>query len=193
MHPLLERQELLHREATKLLEEVILPILKNFGEVVVGGSYAYKLLNHPDIDLDVVNPNVTKEIYGELCARLISLASTKDFETCDRVAFPHTHPGDRPTGYWIAPNIYFGNSLWKLDIWFQKPEWYTGDTNKYQQKLLGLDDEKRITILSLKEELKSEGVYGVGKEFLSVDVYDGVLDIGVKTVAELRECLKRGV
>ena len=58
MHPLLQRQESLHKEATRLLDEVVYPILNKFGEVKIGGSYVYQLLNHPDIDLDVVTPDL---------------------------------------------------------------------------------------------------------------------------------------
>ena len=77
--------------------------------------------------------------------------------------------------------------MWKIDIWLQKPESYTGDTHKYASELLSLEDDKRITILSLKEELFNKGMYGVGKEFLSVDVYEGVLRGNVITIDELQD------
>ena len=187
MHALLIKQERLHTEATELLEQVVYPILKEFGEVSVGGTYVYKLLNHPDIDLDVINPNLTKEMYVDLCTTLITLPVCSGFKTTDRVHYPHSHIVDRPTGYWLCPEIHFEENTWKLDIWFQIPEWNTGNSNSYEKKLAMLNDEDRISILSLKEELLSKGIYGIGREFQSVDVYDTVLGGGVKTISNLRE------
>ena len=186
MHLLLEKQNDLHEEATKLLENIIYPILKPFGTVGIGGSYVYRLLNHPDIDLDVVTPDLTKELYAELCSKFIALEQVSRFRTSDRVNYGHTHKGDRPTGYWISPEINFGKNVWELDIWLQIPEWNTGNTNAYYEKLKNITDEQKITILSLKEKLISDGLYGVGHEFQSVDVYDGVLDKNIKTIEELR-------
>lgn len=186
-HPLLEKQNVLHAKASSLLEEVLFPILKKYGDISVGGSYAYKLLNHPDIDIDIVNEDCSKELFVALCAELISLEYTSKFTSTDRVHYPHIHPGKRPTGYWVAPTIHFDDTLWKIDIWLQKPEWHTGDTNRYADEFARVDDETRITILSLKQELIEKKLYGVGNEFVSVDVYEGVLRGAVKTVDELRD------
>lgn len=187
MHTLLQKQNILNNEATELLEQVLLPILKQCGDVLVGGSYSYKLLNHPDLDIDIINIDTTKDLFAELCRKLIALPNTSKFKSGDRVNFPHTHSSKRPIGYWISPDINFGNNIWKLDIWLQKPEWHTGDTNRYEQELLHVTDEKRTVILLLKEKLMSKNLYGVGREFLSVDVYEGVLRGNVKTVDELRQ------
>jgi len=193
MHPLLQRQNELHTEAAALLEQVLLPILTQYGEVSVGGSYAYKLLNHPDLDIDIINGNATKALFAELSAELIVLQHTSKFKCGDRVDYPHTHLGKRPFGYWVSPEINFGDNVWRLDIWLQKPEWHTGDTNRFEQELLNIDDEKRVIILSLKEELLSKDLYGVGKEFSSVDVYEGVLRNDVQTVDELRRHLVKSL
>jgi hypothetical protein len=189
MHPLLQKQADLHREASALLEQVLLPLLNQYGDVLVGGSYSYQLLNYPDLDIDVVNANMAKDVFAKLSAELIGLSYTSKFKSADRVGFPHHHSAPRPFGYWLSPDINFGDNVWKLDIWLQKPEWHTGDTNRYEKELLNVGDEKRINILSLKEELISKNLYGVGKEYNSVNVYDGVLKGDVKTVDQLRHFL----
>jgi hypothetical protein len=189
MHPLLQKQNTLHSEASVLLEKILLPILEQYGKVSVGGSYSYKLLNYPDLDIDVVSEEISKDLFAKLSGELIKLDYTSKFKSGDRVNYPHTHSGKRPFGYWVSPDINFDNNVWKLDIWLQKPEWNTGDTNRYAQELLTISDEQRIAILSLKEELIERNLYGVGKEFISVDVYDGVLRGDVKTVDELRNFL----
>lgn len=188
MHPLLQKQDELHKEATSLLE-TLLPILEQYGKVSVGGSYSYKLLYYPDLDIDVVIDDATKDLFAKLSSELIKLKATSKFKSGDRVNFPHAHSSKRPFGYWISPDINFGDNVWKLDIWLQTPEWHTGDTNRYSEELLNIGDDKRIDILSLKQELIEKNLYGVGKEFQSVDVYEGILRGNVKTVDELRNFL----
>lgn len=189
MHPLLQKQNDLKDEATLLLEKTLLPILEQYGKVSIGGSYSYKLLNYPDLDIDVVNEDVSKDLFAKLSGEFIKLDCTSKFKSADRVNYPHIHSEKRPFGYWVSPDINFGDNVWKLDIWLQKPEWHTGDTNRYAEELLTISDEQRIAILSLKEELIEKNLYGVGKEFISVDVYEGVLRGDVKTVDELRNFL----
>ncbi len=192
MHPLLTKQNELHAEATQLITEILNPTLAEFGEVTIGGSYVYKLLNYPDVDIDVVSPHASREMYAELCKKLLLLPQVSVLKTKDRVAFPHEHRGDRPTGYWIAPHIVYGEHTWTVDIWFLKPEHYTGKTARYAERLNQIGDEDRIVILSLKEQLIAEGCYGVGKEFESIHIYDAVLDKGVRSVEELRSLGKAG-
>jgi hypothetical protein len=189
MHPLLQKQNALHDEASLLLEKTLLPILEQYGMVSVGGSYSYKLLNYPDLDIDVVSEDASKDLFAKLSGELIKLDYTSKFKSGDRVDYPHTHTGKRPFGYWVSPDINFGENIWKLDIWLQKPEWYTRDTNRYVEELVTLSDEQRIAILSLKDELTEKNLYGVGKEFISVDVYEGVLRGDVTTIDELRNFL----
>lgn len=192
MHPLLQKQDKLHREASALLQEVLLPTLQKYGTVTVGGSYSYKLLNYPDLDIDIVGEDVSKESFAHLCEELIRLPSTAKFKSADRVHFPHQNQSDRPFGFWLSPEINFGGHVWSVDVWFQKPEWHTGNTSRYEEELLNISDEKRTAILALKEELIAKKLYGVGKEFLSVNVYDGVLRGGVVTLEELRDFLNQG-
>lgn len=185
MHSLLERQERLHAEATILLTDIVLPILKNYGKSIVGGSYSYNLLYQPDLDIDVLNGSLEKDLFIKLCTEFLALQNVSKFKSADRVVHPHTHGTKRPFGYWISPEIHFNNTVWTLDIWFQKPKWYTGDTSRYAQELSELSEKRRITILSLKEELIQQNLYGIGKKYTSVDVYEAVLRQNIETVAEL--------
>ncbi len=185
MHPLLQTQQLLHDEATLIIESLLLPILTPYGDVTIGGSYAYQLLSHPDIDIDLVSEVADKTMFAQIVAQLIALPHTSKCTTGDRVNFPHQHPGTRPTGFWISPELHWDDRVWKLDIWLQRPAWHTGQTNHYQNALRTVDDATRVTILSLKEELRAAGRYGVGKDFCSADVYEGVLKGNVTSVSDL--------
>jgi hypothetical protein len=53
------------------------------------------------------------------------------------------------------------------------------------EELLALPEEKRILILSLKDELRARKIYGVGKDFESADVYEAVLHNNVNNFDEL--------
>lgn len=187
MHPLLQKQEELHAEAARLLNEVVFPIVQQYGTVTVGGSYLYKLLSYPDIDIDIVYTDLVKEMYVTLCKEFLSHDAVSSLKTADRVTYPHAHNSGRPMGYWLAPGIHYGGNVWNIDIWLQKPEWYTGDTARFAVQCATLNDEKRITVLSLKEELRKQGIYGIGKEFQSVDVYEAVINADAETMENLRQ------
>ncbi|QQR64708.1 hypothetical protein IPH92_04065 [Candidatus Kaiserbacteria bacterium] len=184
IHPLLQKQDELFTEATQLLQQIIIPTFSEFGNVIIGGSYVYRLLTYPDIDIDIVSDDVSDVTYKKLCDKVTSLDSVSEFKTLDRTERPVI--GTRPKGYWLSPKIQYGNNLWNIDIWFQKPEWNTGNTLMYKDALLKISDEQRIVILTLKNELRENDLYGVGKEFQSVDVYDAVLNSGAYTLEMLR-------
>jgi hypothetical protein len=38
MHPLLQKQNTLHSEASVLLEKILLPVLEQYGKVSIGGT-----------------------------------------------------------------------------------------------------------------------------------------------------------
>lgn len=186
MHPLLIEQQRLHTEGTQLLEETLIPTLKKFGDLHLEGSYVYKLLAHPDIDIAVLNPDVSRELFASLASEILKLPIVSKFRANDKVLFQQTHGINRPTGYWICPLIEINNTTWTIDIWFQKPEWYKPTSPHYQKKLTGLSDEQRITILSLKNELRTVEAYGVGKEFQSVDVYEAVVNHNARSITDMR-------
>ncbi len=175
----------MYEEATRLLDEVVFPIARTYGKVHVIGSYVYRLLYQPDIDLHIISSELSKEHYLKLAMEIMALPTMSQFKSTDRVSYTSKIKG-RPSGYWLCPTLQYGNNEWTVDIWFQKPEWYKDNTQEYLDKLSQLDDEKRNTILALKKELIDAGSYGVGKEFLSVDIYNGVVSHAVSTLADLR-------
>jgi len=187
MDTLLQNQETLHTDAVALLEETLLPLLSKYGKVEVNGSYTYKLLYHPDIDLYIINNNLTKENYVSLCAELLSLDRVSKIRTGDRVNFPQDAGNGRPTGYWVSPTIHTADHTWSCDIWMQKPEWVNPKIYRYDNVLANLPDEQRLAILTLKQELITAGRYGVGKEFESVNIYDAVLTNTDLSLDELRK------
>lgn len=185
METLLERQDRLHSEATRLLETVLLPLLSKYGTAIVGGSYLYRLMYQPDIDIDVVSAELSKEDFAHLCAEILLVDGVMKLRTSDKVSFQQADTS-RPTGYWVCPTIQYEDTEWTIDIWLQRPEWHTGDTTRFKDAFQNTPDEMRNTILTLKAALIDADMYRVRKEFQSVDVYASVLGHDVHTVGELR-------
>ncbi len=190
MHSLLEKQQALRTQASELLDTVLLPLLSEYGKVTIGGSYIYHLMSWPDIDISIESEHVTKERYIELCTRLLACDEMSKFTTTDRVQFGRMIKTGQQTGYWIGLRFVYKETDWSIDMWFMKPEWNADTTHEYKEKLADLDDETRITILTLKNELREAEMYGVSKEFQSVDVYNAVLKHGAKTIGDVREYKK---
>ena len=185
MHKLLESQDELYGKATKLLEEVLFPLLEPRGGVNVGGSYLYELMYHPDVDLDVVVPDLSKEIYIDLCKEILALDSVSKFTTTDRVLHKNIFNQDHPKGYWLSPKIEYNGVTWLVDIWMISPGEKNTQTDGYKDKLSEITEGQRIAILELKKKLIEEGRYGVGKDFNSADVYDVVLEYPESPLLEL--------
>jgi len=110
-----------------------------------------------------------------MVGKLATLPSIRKTKTSDRVN--HTHAREKGIqGYWIGLEVNFENTIWNLDIWYQKPEWQNDKTSEWLEKFSVLANEQRASILRMKEELRAQGRYGVGKEFVAVDVYRAVLE-----------------
>jgi hypothetical protein len=182
---LLENQARLQAQGKKLLEETELKkILESYGRVETGGSYVYGLMTHPDLDLGVISETISKERYGTLVGALASLASVRKLKTSDRVN--HTQDMKKAIrGYWIGLEMDFEHEIWNIDIWYQKPQWQNDRTAEWKEKLDALSDTQHVAILIIKEELRAQGRYGVGKQYVGVDVYRAVIEHDVKTTKEL--------
>ncbi len=187
---LLENQKCLQTQGKKLLEETELKkILDSYGRVETGGSYVYGLMTHPDLDLGVISETISKERYGTLVGALASLASVRKLKTSNRVN--HTQDMKKAIrGYWIGLEMDFEHEIWNIDIWYQKPQWQNDKTAEWKEKLDALTETQRIAILTIKEELRAQGRYGVGKQYVGVDVYRAVIDHNIKMVAELDDMQK---
>ncbi len=174
---LLFQQQELQAAGKQLLDTSrIKEILSTYGAITEGGSYVYGLMTYPDIDLGVITDEPTKELFDSMVAELTAHAGVCTVKTSDRVNEEHEIK-KAIKGYWVGFDIDFADTLWHLDIWYQKPEWRNDKTAEWVERFSMLSPEKRIAILRMKEQLRAEGRYGIGKEFVGVDVYKAVLDM----------------
>ena len=182
-----EEQYRLKRQADKLIKETgIMEIFSKYGTLsAIGGSYTYDLMVYPDLDIDLISETINKPVFGSLVGELATNRHIRKISTADTVNFTPIHKGLRPKGYWIGIEVPFENDRWGIDCWLQQPDWISGSTDSYADKLKSLEQSGRDAILQIKYDLIRRELYG--KKILSNDVYDAVLNNGVRSVATFNE------
>lgn len=179
-----DEQSRLKKQASRLIKETsIFDVFSKYGELSsIGGSFEYNLMVYPDLDIGVVAPTVTKNDFASLVGELAANEYVRKIGTADTVNFEPVHPGRRPKGYWIGLEVPFEEDKWGIDCWIQQPDWVLDGEDTYANRLLTLEQSGLDAVLLIKYELIRRGVYG--KVVFSGDVYDAVLDEGVRTVTE---------
>lgn len=177
-----EKSKKFKRDADQLLEESkLLSILNKYGEVKLTGSYAYDLMMCGDIDIEVFG-DFTREKAQSILNDLISNTKFTGYMFFDWVKYEQPK---WPKGYYIGfKQIMPGYKFqWKTDIWFMKEN--RNSAIEYHNRLSNIDDETKGIILELKEYIKTSNWQAD-----STQIYDAVLDHGVKTTKEFEEYLK---
>ena len=177
-------QSRLKKQAGKMMAETkIMDILGQFGRLgPVGGSYLYDLMVYPDLDVSVVRENCDREDVASISSALLNHKFVRKLSIVDTVNF-NISKRKLPMGFWLGVEIPFEGDRWGIDCWLQRPEW-TGnsDADTYQTRLRALPNSQRDLILAIKYDLIYRGLYG--SRYHSSDVYDSVLERGVKSVEE---------
>lgn len=184
---LLTEQARLHRQADKMLDETgIISIFAKYGKLSpIGGSYSYGLMVYPDLDMDILANNVTKQQASALAGELIALKFVRKVSSVDNVHFTAKRPG-MPKGYWFGIEIPFADDKWNIDLWLQKHQWakdFDDEFDDYKSRLSGISPDQRAAILSIKYQLIRLGKYGT-LGCMSFNIYDAVLDKGVLSLED---------
>jgi hypothetical protein len=194
---MLSQQQDLQDEANKVLEELgLLEVLIDYGSPTIIGSMSLRLMTWRDIDIEVVTETLSKESIGQLVAKLINKSAKRiDFSFMDNTA--HDKIG-YPQGIYLGIK-YFPSNLpteelnskserqWKIDIWFLLPEIAEHSERaqgsmKTEEIRKKLTDETRQIILEIKNIIAKDPRYR--KEIFSVDIYNAVIEKGVKDLEE---------
>ena len=180
-------QERLVNQANKMMAETkILDIFKKHGHLSpIDGSYLYRLMIYPDLDIALTANNITKKDFASLLFDLASQPYVRSIETADTVNF-NVSKLPRPKGYWIGLEIPFQDDRWGIDCWFQQPDWQVRQNdNNYTVRLMNLNETGRDAVLAIKYQLIKNGTYG--KQYMSRDVYNAVLDNNVRSINDFEE------
>lgn len=156
------------KEAENLLyKRGLVPLVKEYGEVILTGSYTIDLMLKKDLDISVVNPELTLKEFFDLGYKL-----TEKFNPSS-VFFRDTSIKQlfgRPDN-----SLYWGLVFedWKIDLWVV-PEFVAANSKEYVQKIVDhLTPEKREIILSIKEKYINDPNYR--QYFSSKEIYNAVL------------------
>lgn len=171
--------ERLRDEADQLLSSGLMDLLSRHGEVHVVGSYALGLMTWRDLDVHLIRESVSVEEFFGLGGRIAALLKPHRMHFRDESAVATK---GLPHGlYW---GVYLGDEragAWKIDVWLTDRAGFE-PTQEFAEHLASrLTDEKRKTIVSIKEACWRHPEYRRG--FTSADVYSAVLDRGVRDVA----------
>ncbi len=169
-------QSRLQAQADKLIKATgIFETFSKYGTLsVIGGSYAYNLMVYPDLDISVSSKNIDKQTFGNLVGELMANRYVRKIGSADRVNFAAVHKG-RPKGYWVGLELPFEDDRWGIDCWLQQPA----------ERLSSLERSGRDAILLIKYDSIRRSLYG--KTIFSGDVYDAVLDNGVRSLSEFND------
>lgn len=98
------KQKLFHKTATKLLSDKNIPkLLNKYGEMSYVGSYAACLMVKPDIDIEIVNPDISSNKVIELTNAFFTMKDNYSVEIADGTEYIR-RPG-HPIGYYIGVNM----------------------------------------------------------------------------------------
>lgn len=175
-------QNLRHDADALLKESGVLEFLSRYGRVAIHGSYDLDLMVDGDIDIDVVQPRMTKQISLKALNQLIKKDYFRGYLYYDFTS--HFYPGFPPY-YYVGLKTRFRGRKWKIDIWLMPTR--TGryeSLAKYIKK--NLTPEIRGLILKLKHQAKTRGL-----EISGYRVYMAVLKKGVKNLAELQKVINK--
>lgn len=175
---LLELSGRLRREADSLLRRTrLLALLEKYGRVSLTGSYELGLMVDGDIDILVINGEVTRERVWQCLRELMMAGSFRGYLFYDFIK--HRRPGF-PRGYYIGLKTKQGGRKWKVDIWFVSSR--SARRDSFMKKLAAaLDEKKRGRILKIKSEAKKRGL-----DLPSYAVYQAVMNGGAASLKDVQ-------
>lgn len=159
---------------TKLLE-----VLKDYGELLVEGSYAYGTMVDRDIDIRVIladgEPSV--EYRNRVVNRILQIPELRKLDMVDMANY-FWSKNQKAVGIWLGPQIMFNNELWNVDIWLFDYNNGHKHLDTYN-RMMNVSDEDRQIILAIKSYCLENGLKQKGST--SIDIYRAVLEDGIKT------------
>ncbi|MDQ4043848.1 MAG: hypothetical protein M3173_00150 [Chloroflexota bacterium] len=191
---LLENQNRLQQEADSVLADLdLLPLLETIGQTQLVGSAVTGLMAWRDIDVSVIcDPLDPQRIWSAL-RPLAAHPGVK------KLRWSNESDRFNPTGLPQDEGFYLGihyrrdgtntGPLWKLDCWFLTPAAPRLDLALIDRLASSLDEETRLAVLWIKSSWAVRPEYRNG--VYSVDIYEAVLDHGVRSPGAFAAWLER--
>jgi hypothetical protein len=182
-HALIARQRGLQDEASTLRTELGLDaILGAVGEPIVVGSAALGLMTWRDLDITVVSEQLDLRAVLDVVHRIGMRPEVSSVRFRNDTGRWNTDPA-YPDGLYVGVEcVARSGEAWNLDIWFVDEPDRQPDLAHLSSLPPRLDDDTRVAILTIKDAWCTSPTYG--SEVTSHEIYEAVLDHGVRTVDE---------
>lgn len=177
----------LRAEADQILAGGLHDALASYGAVHVVGSYALELMVWRDLDIHLVPQSLDLGDFFELGRRIAEILAPHRMQFRDERL---VRSDGLPVGlYW---GVYMGDEragAWKLDVWatnesgLERVQAYCRNIHRR------LSLETRSVILAIKAECWQRHEYR--KLYGSADIYEAVLDHGVRDLTGFWQFLER--
>ena len=179
---LLARQATLHASTADVLSDLdLLARLAAVGDVCVVGSAAMGLMVQPDIDISIECDTLSTDTVFLLLRPLASHPRVRQLSFVNETG--RFNPGFATDGlYWGVQYRPARDAEWKLDLWFWKRGATPGNREFAAALQRRLTPDTRLAILWIKQVYQQQQRYGP-HGVRSVDVYDAVLEHGVRSPA----------
>jgi len=195
MTDLLDNQRLLQEEADQVVELLQLDaLLSHIGRPVRVGSSAIGLMVRRDIDITVICKELssaTLAAFVEAGAKLMLMdRNVISVRFRNDTGAWNTDPASYPDGLYLGVSARTNQGIdWTLDIWAVDQPERQPDLKHLRTLLPRLNDDRRRTILLIKEALATEESRFSEGKVPSAYVYDAVVDHGVGNVKQFKEWL----
>ncbi|HEU5422592.1 MAG TPA: hypothetical protein VFU72_03545 [Nitrolancea sp.] len=191
---LLARQQALTREASQVIERLQLrELLARAGEPFQIGSSRYGLMVWRDLDFSILCAGSAAEAIASVIAALVANPLVRRLDYLDETGprSPSGLPGDQ-RHYVVLRAEPIAGQEWKIDLSFWIAEGQRGELEHPSHMAERLTEETRLRILHLKD--RWHRLPGYPDIVSASDIYDAVLEHGVRTPDELaRYCEERGL
>ncbi|MDQ2973434.1 MAG: hypothetical protein M3Q79_03050 [bacterium] len=169
------------QEAEELLKATYLQkLLEEYGEVNLGGSFAYNLMVDRDLDFGVAVKEITPEIRAKIASTFTSQSWAYGINMTDRVNFEPLSNLGAPRGLYLGLTIPFPKERWNIDVWFTVGNDLPED--KIGQMISSATQNQKDTMLQIKYELMRNGKKEKG--ITSAEVYTAVLNEDIQTTEQ---------
>ena len=171
----------IRQEAQELLKATALQeLLGQFGEVDLGGSYAYNLMVDRDLDFGVAVRSITPEVRAKIAELFASQPWAYSVNMTDRVNFEPLSNLGAPRGLFLGLTIPFPKERWNIDVWFIVADSLPQDE---MAKLISkATQEQKDVILKIKFNLMQSGQKEKG--ITSAEIYEAVLKYSILTTED---------
>jgi hypothetical protein len=172
--------KVIKKEANRLLTEIeLFKLLRQFGDVDLGGSYSYDLMVDRDLDFGLAVGEVSPELREGLAKKFTGKPWVYKFSLVDRVNFkPHTNPG-APRGLFLGLIIFFEGEYWNIDIWIMVAKHVGKDA--LAKRMERVTKKQKEIMLQIKYELLISDKKQKGS---SAEIYKAVMDKGVESTVD---------